>query len=169
MSVLGHKLSPLAKHLVKYANVLNTEIELVEDNDPRLEKKAAAHYDSKTNKILIKTSVNFKGIGSEPTLLHEIIHALTVKELNNNPNSKEVKELVKLYEHAKKHISSDVYGMKDINEFVAELFTNDDFINQLKDIPAIDSVKYKNLFQEFFVLFLLVKVVFEKPLYTVEK
>ena len=68
------------------------------------------------------------------TFFHELIHALTVKELNN-PNSKIGKDIRALYEKLKSHYTqyldpaSRLYGLRDINEFVAEFLTNDQFKN----------------------------------------
>lgn len=68
------------------------------------------------------------------TFFHELVHALTVKELNN-PNSKIGKDIRALYEKLKSHYTqyldpaSRLYGLRDINEFVAEFLTNDQFKN----------------------------------------
>lgn len=68
------------------------------------------------------------------TFFHELVHALTVKELNN-PNSKVGKDIRALYDKLKSHYTqyldpaSRLYGLRDINEFVAEFLTNDQFKN----------------------------------------
>lgn len=68
------------------------------------------------------------------TFFHELVHALTVRELNN-PNSKIGKDIRALYDKLKAHYTqyldpnSRLYGLRDINEFVAEFLTNDQFKN----------------------------------------
>lgn len=68
------------------------------------------------------------------TFFHELVHALTVRELNN-PNSKIGKNIRALYDKLKAHYTqyldpnSRLYGLRDINEFVAEFLTNDQFKN----------------------------------------
>lgn len=68
------------------------------------------------------------------TFFHELVHALTVRELND-PNSKIGKNIRALYEKLRSHYTqyldpaSRLYGLRDINEFVAEFLTNDQFKN----------------------------------------
>ena len=68
------------------------------------------------------------------TFFHELVHALTVRELNN-PNSKVGKNIKLLYDKLKSHYTQyldpagQLYGLRDINEFVAEFLTNDQFKN----------------------------------------
>ena len=68
------------------------------------------------------------------TFFHELVHALTVRELNN-PNSKVGKNIKLLYDKLKSHYTQyldpagQLYGLRDINEFVAEFLTNGQFKN----------------------------------------
>lgn len=68
------------------------------------------------------------------TFFHELVHALTIRELNN-PNSKVGKNIKLLYDKLKSHYTQyldpagQLYGLRDINEFVAEFLTNDQFKN----------------------------------------
>lgn len=90
-------------------------------------------------------SINSDGGLKSSTVLHEIMHAATTRIINN-PNrysSKQqaaVAELKKLYELAKEHKDFNHYGLTDLNEFVAEAFTNGTFQDFLKKIKY----KYSN-------------------------
>ena len=70
------------------------------------------------------------------TLLHELTHAATLKELSNK-NSPLTKEITKLYKRAKEELSDpDLEGTRDVFEFVAEAFTNPVFQQKLALLPV---------------------------------
>jgi hypothetical protein len=73
------------------------------------------------------------------TLLHEALHGFTVSYIRANGESKAVKELNQLYDYLKTNHPelADQYGMEklDLAEFVAEVFSNRDFQDKLKNIP----------------------------------
>jgi hypothetical protein len=93
-------------------------------------------------------------MGSEPTLVHEIIHALTSNELSSN--SEATKEFRKLYDHALKFLPAydpdskqGEYGMYDLDEFMTAIFTDASFVKKLMEIPPMKGSKsYSNLFEE---------------------
>ena len=58
-------------------------------------------------------------------------------------------DLTRLYDYAKANIESDFYGLTDIDEFISELFTNAEFVNELMKIsPTSEVSAYKNFFEE---------------------
>ena len=94
----------------------------------------------------ISINSNVQAVSSR-TFLHEVMHAATSNILNNakvdptsvTPKQKAaVAELEKLYEVAKTKAAADKmgwYGVTNMDEFIAEAFTNGKFQNYLKSIP----------------------------------
>jgi hypothetical protein len=75
--------------------------------------------------------------------LHEVMHAATTRIIENpeafgDKQVRAVKELKKLYEYAKTTSGVKKYGFVNLDEFVAEAFTNHEFQKLLQSIP------YKN-------------------------
>lgn len=74
-------------------------------------------------------------------LLHEVVHAATELLLQTPINQRTpeqnaaVEELNKLYDIAKANIKIEQYGLTSLSEFIAEVYTNQDFRNRLKTIP----------------------------------
>jgi hypothetical protein len=87
-------------------------------------------------------NLNFeKGGGSTYTFLHEMMHAATAYSLNpvnynklTPQQQKAVTELTALYEFAKRTTLKE-YGFTNLDEFVAEAFTNEKFQQLLNSIP----------------------------------
>lgn len=81
-----------------------------------------------------------EGIGNR-VFLHEVVHAATVSILRADPSqlTKEQlaarEEIEKLYKLAQRNLKVGEYGLTNKFEFLAELFTNDDFRKLLKAIP----------------------------------
>ena len=155
------KLAPLAKNLLKYN--INTRIILVDtdslsQNDiPGLEQieggKTVGGYDSKTDTIYIAKNAKFK-YTPEATVLHEIIHSLTMHYLKSD--NEEAIEMKKLFNHVKQFESQfkDTYPLKNVDEFIVGVFTNHQFIRDLKKIPPMEGSKnYANLWEELFDYF----------------
>ena len=65
-------------------------------------------------------------------LLHEMAHAATINILRN-PSHPTTKKLTKLYENSKEFLSGQ-YGATNVEEFVAEAFTNPTFQSELARI-----------------------------------
>ena len=111
-------------------------------------------YDEKTNIVKLYQSSTIN------TLLHEVVHAATVKVLKNNIiNGVGVtvlgKKIMRMFEAAnqaagKKNV---IYGLENVFEFVAEAFTNPDFQKFLKNQESITKAKSKgrlaSLFNDF--------------------
>lgn len=75
--------------------------------------------------------------GNLKTILHESIHAATHTLLTDG-TSIAAKRIIKLYEDFKKrHPDLENYGMTDVHEFVAEVFTNSGFQKLLTSIIII--------------------------------
>src|SRR5699024_8867549 len=90
----------------------------------------------------------------ESTIIHEYIHHLTHTALRNG--NKTAKDLQSLYREALNHkeLFNDIYPLSNIDEFVVALFTDSEFINELKNIPASDNVdNYKTLWDKLVALF----------------
>jgi len=85
-------------------------------------------------------SKRIRGLGNR-ILLHEVIHAATVSLLKADSSQLTPEqlaareELIKLFQIAKDNIKIKHYGFTNIKEFVAELFTNEEFYKDLKKIP----------------------------------
>jgi hypothetical protein len=75
------------------------------------------------------------------TFLHEVVHAATEILLRTPANqrtpeqNKAAEELQKLYDVAKDNIKVKEYGLTNLSEFIAEVYTNSSFRNLLKGIP----------------------------------
>ncbi len=99
-------------------------------------------YDEKTNivKLYQSSSVN--------TLLHEVVHAATVKVLKNHIiNGIGVtplgKKIMRIYNAAQEgaDLKSKRYGLENVYEFIAEAFTNPEFQNFLANQSSITGAK----------------------------
>jgi hypothetical protein len=99
-------------------------------------------YDEKTNivKLYQSSSVN--------TLLHEVVHAATVKVLKNNIiNGIGVtplgKKIMRIYNAAQEaaDAKSKRYGLENVYEFIAEAFSSPDFQNFLANQASVTGAK----------------------------
>jgi hypothetical protein len=151
-----HPLNKLAKHLLGFSQINNVNIVLEDvpflENPTGVITKPSAYYNPGKNDIHIAEKAAFRQSLSEKTILHEILHALSTKLTNENTEIG--KELTRLYKHAVANLgeynpkTGENYALLDIDEFFVGLFTDAPFIQKLKTVPAVDGVKYQNLFQE---------------------
>jgi hypothetical protein len=87
------------------------------------------------------------------TFLHETVHAATETLLQTPENlrtaqqNEAIKELRNLYKLAKDNIKVDEYGLTNLSEFIAEVFTNKRFQDLLKGIPYTPAKT--NIFKRF--------------------
>jgi hypothetical protein len=145
----GHPLSELAKKLQKFS-YSGVKINIVDSIDGG----APGVYYANLDKIEIARS-EFSKRNVERLILHEIMHALTVKEIKNNPKLQ--KDLEKMLIFAREHLDPSTYGLKDIYEFAAEAMVNAKFIQELSKLEPISDIKpYKNLFQQLVDFFIRV-------------
>jgi hypothetical protein len=113
-------------------------------------------YDADLDQVLINfnqlgDSEKGQGAPVENVILHELMHKLTVKELQN-PNSAFTKKMQMLYKVAKKEMMADRQSyyafevekegtMDHLAEFVAEAFTNPAFQQSMSRIDFANSNK----------------------------
>lgn len=91
-----------------------------------------AKYNRPTDTV---TMTDGAGYMAEQILLHELVHAATLKALDKRGVVSV--QMRKLYEHVKRHGgAAGQYGMTNVSEFVAEAFTNPEFQRALKAMPA---------------------------------
>lgn len=86
---------------------------------------------------------------SPEIVLHEALHALTARFITANPSSVQVKALQRLFDRAKQHAEEtldfpDMYGLENLNEFVAEAFSNRQFQGFLTNVPSNLWERFKN-------------------------
>jgi len=173
ISINSHSLNKLASKLSEYSDINNVQIELVpdytslkrfyENEENQLDwQNIMGLYSDKENKIFIVENATFIKGYSEPTILHEILHAITYNELRTNNSFS--RELNKLYNYALdkldpeykegKFEKSHTYGLTNLDEFIVGLFTSSTLMKQLEKVEALNGKKYKNLFEEIFAYLL---------------
>lgn len=92
--------------------------------------KYAAAYNPTTDTVAL-----FRPSAAERNMLHELVHAATIKALSGKGMASA--QMNALYNHVKKTGKlKGMYGMSNEEEFVAEAFTNPSFQQRLKSISA---------------------------------
>ena len=92
--------------------------------------KYAAAYNPKTDTVSL-----FRPASAERNMLHELIHAATLKALSKKGMASA--QMNALYTHVKKSGKlKGMYGMSDVDEFIAEAFSNPKFQAMLKQVSA---------------------------------
>jgi len=110
----------------KLANVVgDTQVQVVDDLSQVVGRTAAGLFDPKTNTILIDAN---NGMNVH-TILHEMTHAATSAAIAN-PSLPETKQLQTLLNAAREQFG-EVYGTQNLDEFVAEAFSNPEFQSAL--------------------------------------
>ena len=110
----------------------------------KVDSTVAMLYDANTNKIVISEEALTKLNSQEivQSFIHEVVHAIVVKAIKN-PQTFEEKQLrdllVKAYNQYKDLAETNSngdksYGFESIDEFVAEIYSNPEFQNELKTI-----------------------------------
>ena len=118
----------------KLAEVVGTtQVQVVDDLSQTVGRKAAGLFDPETNTISIDAN---NGINVH-TILHEMTHAATSASLANKALP-EVKQLNSLLTAVKEQFG-EVYGTANIDEFVAEAFSNPEFQSALALTPVDNS------------------------------
>jgi hypothetical protein len=105
---------------------------------------APAFYTLGSNTITIDPDLHEGKMSFEGVMLHEIIHLLTSDELAYN--SKFTRDIEKLYNYAKKTledrgIDTSYYGFTNIQEFLAEAYSNPEFQKELTSVPGLTGKK----------------------------
>jgi hypothetical protein len=150
-----HPLNKVAEQLIPFSK--GVKIELLPLNNIEINGiKASGVYTTfgpgTEEYIQIAEFSRFKGLGSEPTIIHEIVHSLTVNWLDTVDKKDPLyKEFEKLYnETVSKLGEENLYALTNIKEFAVALFTDADFINKLRNLPSDNSTKYSNLLESIF-------------------
>lgn len=82
-------------------------------------------YDPKTNTIYLRDGA------TEYEILHEATHA-ALSHVLDNPSHPVTREIMALFNQLKANVDG-AYGAKDIQEFTAEAWSNEDFRNRLRE------------------------------------
>ena len=148
-------LNKLAGKLIPYAKYNNVDIDIVNEvyefkvaNGSI--RRATAVYKRSENRIKVFKDTQFSG-RIENLLIHEILHSVTASQLRQDTQVNA--DFKKLYEYAKASIpnSQDIYALNTLDEFIVGIFTDESFVDLLKTIPPLNTIKeYKNLFEEIF-------------------
>lgn len=124
------------------AKVIIDSLENMSTKYKNVDSSVAMLYDPDTNKIVISEEALSK-LNSQETVqsfIHEVVHAI-IHNILKNPQTFEQKELVQFFKDAfeqHKQIALErgglksTYGFENLDEFVAEIFSNPDFQNELK-------------------------------------
>lgn len=92
--------------------------------------KYAAGYNPTTNTVSL-----FRPASAERNMMHELVHAATLKALSGKGMASA--QMNALYQHVKKSGKlKGMYGMSDVDEFIAEAFSNPKFQAALKQVSA---------------------------------
>jgi hypothetical protein len=117
------KISEIA---AKLGNVVGTtQVRVIDNLSQMTGRTAAGLFDPETNTILIDAT---NGMNVH-TILHEMTHAATSASLAN-PSLPEVKQLQTLFNAVREQFG-EVYGTTNLDEFVAEAFSNPEFQSAL--------------------------------------
>lgn len=102
----------------------------------------AGQYSPLRHEVEIRFNIQDPGVTR--ALVHELTHAATVRWMRYNESHPLMGQLTELYQTAKSSLPADGrhYGLKSVEEFVAEAFTNPRFQEALSKIQ----VKATNLF-----------------------
>ena len=108
---------------------------------------APSRYYKQEERIEIAEFANHRRGNVDYVMLHEIIHAFTYETIQDS--SKISEDFYKLFSYAQSVVKEDHYGLRNADEFAAELFANPQFIETLKKYPSSNQFKgYKNLWEE---------------------
>jgi len=139
-SVLRDRVGDVKVQVISSDQMTELTDRVIRDEETRgllEEKAAAAIYIPTTDKAPELSNTVFldenNGLATV-TLLHEVTHAATLKELSNK-NSPLTKEIVKLHKRAKEELG-DLEGTRNPFEFVAEAFSNPAFQQKLALLPV---------------------------------
>ena len=132
-SAKSKRVKQIARALAE--NIGDTKIELA--NEAAIKDRGydigdrsdvAGLFDPNINTVILNSNMPL----TIHALLHETTHAATINVLKNKSHPA-TKQLNKLYEDVKPYLDT-AYGAKNLNEFVAEAFSNPDFQHKLASI-----------------------------------
>lgn len=93
-------------------------------------QESAGFFDPQTNTITLNADMPIKA----HTLLHEVSHALTA-DILGNPQAAITKQLTKVFNEIKGRLGT-AYGTTNLDEFVAEFKSNDEFRTMMHGVTA---------------------------------
>ena len=136
----------IIKHLMKIEPVMKTNLFM----DPYIiggrNHTVPGFYNRVTNNMVIFAN------GYIDTFIHEAIHAATVHYIKTHPNDAKVQKLEKILAASRKNdvktkLGWGRYGNTDLMEFIAEAFSNPNFIEHLSKMdPIFDKETSPSLF-----------------------
>ena len=116
------------------AVVGDTRVQVVPDLSQVAGRTAAGLFDSGNNTIFVDAN---RGMNVH-TILHEMTHAATSATLAN-PSLPETKQLQSIFEAVREQFG-EVYGTQNLDEFIAEAFSNPEFQSALA-LTRVDNGK----------------------------
>ncbi len=149
-NIIANTNSPYLKELAE--GLLNSSTEYILSLPINLDYlQENGRYDTDGDKITVNNSLT-SAEHAIKVALHEISHAITVKEYRNNPEFKAKIDV--LWKEAKKNMDNNTYEyqLSSGEEFIASIFTNkDNFNKRLAEIKGVNN-NTSNLFQRFLQL-----------------
>ena len=146
----GEPFAELARALMKHIGKNDALITIEKlDNPEHLGLYTA--FNNRTGKGKIRISPGVKDRLAYQVVMHEIVHALTVDMIDNNPNSQVVKDLTMLYEDTKwLTTNKSLYGYTSVKEFAVAVLTDPKVMRDMKRMPSSGNVKgkYTNMFDQ---------------------
>lgn len=162
ISESNHPLRKLAAHLQKH--ISKNDVDIVLLNEKEFDDAISINLMAPSNagvyiggSIYIREESNFRGKGSEPTLLHEILHALSAEELKSNSVAK--RKFEEFYNYLKPKFeqyseNTEIgYAFKNTDELLVGIFTNGQLVKELLKTPS-RTKKYDSIFSELLDFFL---------------
>ena len=106
-------------------SVGNTQVQVVDSLEPILGREGAGLFDPSANTIYINRNTGMNA----HTVLHEMTHAVTAASIANKslPTTKQLENVFKVVREQ----IGEVYGTRDLDEFVAEALSNPQFQTML--------------------------------------
>ena len=124
--VVTNPIKNISKLAAKLGGVVgNTQVRVVDNLEQITGRNSAGLFDPETNTILIDANNGM----TVHTIMHEMTHAATSAALAN-PSLPEVKQLQSLFNAVREQFG-EVYGTANLDEFVAEAFSNPEFQSAL--------------------------------------
>ena len=117
-----------SKRVKQIARALSNNLEGVSIDIANVDGSAVSTFDPKTNTITLDPNTGM----TVHSVLHEATHGATVNILNNK-SSPVTKQLNVLYNDVKPYLDT-AYGAQNLNDFVAEAFSNPVFQRKLASI-----------------------------------
>ena len=125
-TIVDPKLTRIVTALIN--NVGDTKVVVMRNLTSSDGTDVAGYFDPTNNTVYLDA---VDGMNAH-TILHEVLHAVTSQTLANKSNPT-TKQLEKLFAESKDQLGS-AYGAKNLDEFVAEAFSNPDFQKMLSRI-----------------------------------